>query len=134
MTVLSATDALRVGEPLDSTGYNYDGILTDGQGHPLYTNLHGVPGRWEVDALTDSTLTIRNTDLGDLMATDLEGYITQTLGLTESDILEAARGRQPSEHYSHIYGFEGGRIRFEVHNVTAQNGLEAPMMIITVSR
>ena len=39
MTVRSVADAIRVGETLDSVGYNFEGVLTDGIGRPLYTGL-----------------------------------------------------------------------------------------------
>lgn len=51
MTVRSLADAIKVGEPLDSTEYDFEGVLTDGQGTPLYTDVQGAPGVWVVDVL-----------------------------------------------------------------------------------
>ncbi len=51
MTVRSLADAIKVGEPLDSTEYDFNGVLTDGQGAPLYTDVQGSPGTWIVDVL-----------------------------------------------------------------------------------
>ena len=43
MTLGSIADAIRVGEPLDSATYSYTGVLTDGVGRPLYTDVDGTP-------------------------------------------------------------------------------------------
>lgn len=79
MTVRSIADAICVGEPLDTVDYNFYGVLTDGQGHPLYTDLQGNPGNWDVDVLSPTTAVIRNVDLGDLLPDDLEIYLSSML-------------------------------------------------------
>lgn len=55
MTVRSLADAIRVGEPLDTADYNFEGILTDGTGRPLYTNIQGLPGGWDIDVLSGTS-------------------------------------------------------------------------------
>lgn len=44
MTVRSLVDAVRVGETLLPADYDFVGVLTDGQGTPLYTDVDGAPG------------------------------------------------------------------------------------------
>lgn len=134
MTVRSVADALRVGESLDTANYNFDGVLTDGTGRPIYTNLRGGPGKWSVDAVSDTSLTIRNADLGDLLSEDLESYIASSLGVDDSNLVDSLSGSVPGGHTTHVYDFGGGRIRFEVHNVTTPDEQTAAMMIISLSK
>ena len=82
MTIRSLADALRVGEELDSTEYDYEGVLTDGQGRPLYTDVQGAPGIWQVDVVDSRTAMVRNIYLGDLLPGALEEYLAKSLGLT----------------------------------------------------
>jgi len=130
MTVKSIADAISVGEPLDSN-YNYEGILTDGQGTPLYTDLHGTPGAWRVDVIGDSEAVVRNLYLGDLLQNDLEAYIVTSLSLNE----------QPAptdEEYDNQdillrrYAFNGGTITFETRYGMAPNGMEGPILKIII--
>lgn len=134
MTVRSVVDALRVGEPLDTANYNFDGVLTDGMGRPIYTNLRGVPGKWGVDAVSDTSLTIRNFDLGDLLPDDLEGYITSSLGVDATNLVDSLSGGVADGHTIRVYDFGGGKIRFEVHDVTTPDDRTAAMMIISLSK
>lgn len=52
MTLRSIIDAVNVGQKLDSAEYNFRGTLTDGTGRPLYTDIQGTPGAWEVKVTT----------------------------------------------------------------------------------
>lgn len=131
MTVSSLVDAIRVGEPLDTTGYNYDGVLTDGQGRPIYTNLHGQPGRWDVDVLSENSVSIRNTDLGDLLPEDLEGYVVSELGLTEDNVVDSLTRSVDGGSQTVVYDFGGGLLRFETHTTLTPGGAEAPLMLIS---
>lgn len=134
MTLLSITDAIRVGEPIDSLDYNYEGVLTDGQGHPLYTNLQGMPGKWDVDVLTPASVVIKNMDLGDLLPDDLENYITSTLGLTGHDVVYSHRTADDTDAEIVVYDFKGGFLRIETRMSHASNGLEGPLMRIMATR
>lgn len=134
MTIRSIADALTLGENLDSLDYDYEGILTDGIGHPLYTDIQGSPGVWEVDVLDSSSAVVRNVYLGDLLPDSLRSYLVQSLSLEEIAPPLIA-GRHPdSETDLHIYPFDGGYIRFESRPATAPNGLEGPLVSIITSR
>ena len=134
MTIRSIADAIRVGEPLDTTGYNFSGVLTDGEGHPLYTDLQGSPGTWEVDVLTPTSAVIRNTDLGDLLPEDLKNYIAGNLGLTSEDLVETAQYDDEDDTEITVYDFDGGYLRMETRKGVSPNGLEGPLMRIMASR
>lgn len=134
MTLSSITDAIRVGEPLDSTDYDFSGILTDGQGHPLYTDVQGLPGKWDIDVINPTQVEISNIALGDLLPADLESYITATLGLSGSNIIEIRTPEENDNAELTIYDFNGGFLRIETRTDTTSSGLEAPRMHITISR
>ena len=132
MTVRSIADAIRVGEPLDSAGYSFSGILTDGQGRPLYTDTRGCPGEWSVEVVSDGHALIRNLSLGDLLADDLKNYVTQSLNLSGGDAVKSedpGRGAEVSE-----YEFEGGLLRIETRKDTAPGGFEGSMVSITLKK
>lgn len=134
MTVRSLADALRVGEPLDTVDYNFDGVLTDGTGRPLYTSVQGMPGRWDVDVLSNTSAVIRNVDIGDLLPEDLESYLASALGLTESDRIDTLEYRSAEGAETVVYDFGGGYLRIDVRNSTAPNGLEGPLVNITATK
>ena len=134
MTVRSLADALKVGEPLDSTDYDYEGILTDGQGRPIYTDVQGNPGEWSVDVLTDSSAVIRNVHLGDLLPDDLEEYVVANLGLGKADIVESTEYDDDDETELDVYDFGGGLIRFEKRKAHAPNGTDAVFVSIVLNR
>lgn len=134
MTVRSLADAIRVGEPLDTTYYNFDGVLTDGTGRPLYTNIKGLPGGWSVDVLSETSAVVRNVDIGDLLPDDLEGYLAGALELDCEDIIDSCEYHGAEEAETTVYDFEGGYLRIEVRNATAPNGLEGPLINITITR
>lgn len=135
MTVRSLADAIRVGEPLDSTEYDFEGILTDGQGAPLYTDVQGSPGVWVVDVLDGKNVTIRNLYLGDLLPADLEAYLLQSLLLTENNklLFTAHDAVNDEETEISVYDFNGGYLRFEIRAGFASNGLEGPLLTIIMS-
>lgn len=134
MTVKSLADALRVGEPLDTADYNFEGVLTDGIGRPLYTNLQGVPGLWDINVLSDSSVMIINVDIGDLVPDDLESYIASSLDLTPQNIIDSLEYHGAEGAETTVYDFGGGYLRYEVRNAMAPNGLEGPLVRITASR
>ena len=135
MIVRSIADAISVGEPLDSAEYDFEGILTDGQGAPLYTDVQGGPGVWVVDVLDTKNATLRNLYLGDLLPNDLEIYLLQTLHLTDEDKMEfnAHDAVNDEETNITVYDFEGGYLRFEIRSGIAPNGLEGPLLTIIMS-
>lgn len=134
MTVRSIVDALRVGEPLDTTDYNFEGILTDGQGHPLYTDIQGTPGLWEVDVISPTSVVIRNVNIGDLLPDYLESYVAGSLSLTADNVIETAEYDDDEETQLSVYDFDGGYLRFETRASVAQNGLEGPLMSIIATK
>lgn len=138
MTVLSLADALRVGEPLDSAEYDYEGVLTDGQGSPLYTDVQGSPGVWVVDVLDAGNVMIRNLYLGDLLPADLQTYLLLNLGAEPESQLAftAHEAVDDDETDIEVYDLGDVFVRFEVRYGIAPNGLEGPLMsiILTSSR
>lgn len=135
MTVRSIADAINVGEPLDSTEYDFKGVLTDGQGSPLYTDVQGAPGLWVVDILDKQNATIKNVYLGDLLPADLQAYILQTLQLSEGHHVDFCLDDVAIDDETEIdiYRFKGGYLRFETRAGIAPNGLEGPLLTIVMS-
>lgn len=132
MTVRSIADAIKVGEPLDSTEYDFKGVLTDGQGSPLYTDVQGAPGLWVVDVLDKQNASIKNIYLGDLLPGDLQSYILQSLHLTEEQKIDFSvhDALDDDETEISIYDFGSGYLRFETRAGIAPNGLEGPLLTI----
>ena len=133
MTVRSIVDAISVGEPLDTAEYNYEGVLTDGQGTPLYTDIQGSPGEWEIDVTGKSSIRIRNVYLGDLMPEYLSEYITESLQLDTADEIDTDEYADDEETSLAVYDFGSGNIRFETRKAYAPNGLEGPLVSIILS-
>lgn len=135
MTVKSLADALRVGEPLDSTQYDFEGVLTDGQGSPLYTDVQGSPGEWQIDVINSTKVMIRNLYLGDLLPVDLETYLLASLGISEADMVEHNDSSIDNDDDTdvRIYHFGGGYMRFEIRAGISPNGLEGPLLNIVLS-
>jgi len=134
MTVRSITDAIRVGEPLDTLDYNFEGVLTDGEGHPLYTDIQGTPGTWEVDVLSPTTAVIRNVYLGDLLPDYLESYLAGSLDLSQENVIETTEFDDDDETQLVVYDFGGGYLRIETRAAVAANGLEGPLMSIVATK
>lgn len=134
MTVRSLVDALSIGERLDSANYDFKGVLTDGQGRPLYTDITGTPGIWEVDVTSPTSAVIRNTNIGDLLPWDLEHYLVQTLNLDESDMIPPSP-EVPADADIHRveYDFGSGYLRIETRKVIA-DGMEGALMNITTAK
>lgn len=135
MTVRSLADAIKVGEPLDSTEYDFEGVLTDGQGAPLYTDVQGSPGLWKVDVLDRRSVTIYNIYLGDLLPLDLQSYILQSLRIDEGSRLDFIAHEAVSDEETEIsvYDCGGVYLRFEVRAGIAPNGIEGPLLNIIMS-
>lgn len=134
MTARSLADALEVGEQLDSTDYEFEGILTDGRGAPLYTNIHGTPGMWVVEVTSPGGAAIRNKDLGDLLVEDLRVYLARSLNMNDSDIVEAGTVRNDEETQQIIYRKGELELVMESRMETASNGTEAPWLSVLLRR
>lgn len=134
MTVRSIVDAIRVGENLDTTDYNFNGVLTDGIGRPLYSTLQGHPGMWDVDVLSPTMAVIRNEEIGDLLPEDLESYIISNLNLSEDDLIDSLEyhGAQGAE--TSVYDFGGGFLRLDTRTESSASGLEGALVRITATR
>ncbi|MDE7497061.1 MAG: hypothetical protein K2M67_09465 [Muribaculaceae bacterium] len=132
MVVRSIADAISVGEPLDSIDYDYEGVLTDGQGTPLYTDVQGAPGQWEVNVVSPDKAVIRNLYLGDLLPKDLESYVINTLALSPRDMVESDEFDADDESELALYEIPGGELRFETRAGLAPNGLEGPLLSIVI--
>ena len=133
MTVRSIVDAISVGEMLDTAEYNYNGILTDGEGVPLYTDIQGNPGEWEVDVLNENSVRIHNLYLGDLLPKDRMEYLIAALSLSESNLCASDEYEDDDETHLEVYDFGSGSIRFETREAFAPNGLEGPLMSIVIT-
>lgn len=135
MTVRSIADAIKEGEPLDSAEYDFEGVLTDGQGTPLYTDVQGSPGLWQVDVLDHNNVMIRNLYLGDLLPIDLRTYLLQSLRIDDTNRLDYTvhDAVDDDETEIAIYHSNGVYLRFEVRAGIAPNGLEGPQMSIVMS-
>lgn len=133
MIVKSIADALVMGESLDTLEYNFEGVLTDGEGHPLYTDIQGSPGIWDVDIISPTTAVIRNVYLGDLLPDYLESYITSNLNLGTKDIIESTEFEDDDEAQLVAYDLNGGFLRFETRAAVAPNGLEGPLLSIILT-
>lgn len=134
MTIQSIADAMRMGEPLDSTDYNFEGVLTDGEGRPLYTDIQGSPGVWEVDVISPTSVVIRNIFLGDLLPDYLESYVVASLNLDDTKIIETNEFDDDEETQLVVYDFDGGYLRFETRAAVSPNGLEGPLMSIIATK
>lgn len=132
MTVRSLIDAVCVSEPLDSVYYDYEGVLTDGVGRPLYTDLQGTPGVWNVDVISPEEVVIRNVYLGDLFPEDLENYIIDQTAVQPTDQIESDEYDDDDEAELSIYDFGNGYLRFETRLGKTTNGLEGPLLTIRI--
>ncbi|MDE7181221.1 MAG: hypothetical protein K2N88_08515 [Muribaculaceae bacterium] len=134
MTVRSIVDALRVGEPLDTLDYNFNGVLTDGIGRPLYTTMQGRPGTWDIDVLSPDMIVIRNEDIGDLLPDDLENYLMESLELTAADLIDSLEYHGPEGAETSVYDFDGGFLRIDTRTEATASGLEGALVRISATR
>lgn len=132
MTVGSIADAIRVGEDLDSTVYNYVGILTDGEGTPLYTDSEYYPGQWEVLVVKNDSAVVRNLKSGTLMVNALKDYVTQSLDINDRNIIESHDIDNDSIIENTVYAFQGGKLRFELLEEDTPLGEEGPFLSISL--
>lgn len=134
LTIRGVVDALGVGEPIDSTDYNFSGVLTDGTGMPLFTDYEGVPGQWRVDVTSPHEVRISTVGTGDLLPASLVRYLAKTLHespdsdneLREVDIRD--EGDKRIEQY--VYGRVA--VLVETEPQTLPTGEVGPSVQITI--
>ncbi len=130
MTIRSIMDALNVDQPLDSAEYNFQGILTDGSGRPLYTDIQGAPGQWSVEVLSSTRARIKNLYLGDLVPEELTQYLQTSLSIPDSLMLtEEFPARHPDTEIS-VYDFGSGQLVFETMTAKTESGHSGPLVNI----
>lgn len=134
MTVCSIVDALRVGEALDSADYNFKGVLTDGQGTPLYTDVEGAPGEWRVFVVDGQEAHISNCRVGDLMAVDLRHYIISALGLNSADLVTAYENPHDEGQVIWLYDAGDVRVSFAEKEAKSPSGAEGSLLTISLSK
>ncbi len=132
MTVCSLVDAVRVGERLDSADYDFNGILTDGQGTPLYTDIEGNPGEWKVRVVSDYEARISNLYLGDLLTDDLRNYILGALNLNSADLVTAYINPIDEKEFIWLYDIGDVNVSFSETNVKSPSDLEGIIMSVSI--
>lgn len=137
MTVSSIADAINVGEPLDTAEYNFEGVLTDGYGTPLYTDVQGAPGEWEVRVIGPDEARIRNIYVGDLLPDSLMSYILHSLSIPQERMIytdrpEEGPGYEEGDSEETVYDLGNGELCFLTRLATAPGGQEGPLMSITL--
>ena len=131
MVVQSLADAVNVGESLKVDDYNFTGVLTDGTGRPLYSDLDGMPGEWTVEVQDSTTAVLRNTRIGDLEAEDLQNYIAASLQLDSAAVYI---GRDFKGRTQSIYTIPGGYLTMTVRRDTTPGGIVGDRMSIIVRK
>lgn len=104
MTVSSLADAISVGETLSPTDYDYKGVLTDGSGMPIYTDINGTPGEWIVEIKDKYTASIQNTNGGDLIPASVVQYIISNTRIDAAN--RQIKNEETDEFSEEIYLFE----------------------------
>lgn len=132
MTMRSIVDAISVGQDLDSTDYNYRGILTDGTGRPLYTDIQGAPGEWEIRVNGNRSVSLRNLYLGDLLPEELTQYILESLQMNDSTLIASGIAGNDPDAEVKIYDFGRGELIFETKTAMTGDGERGPLLNIAV--
>ncbi len=133
MTVRSMANTINIGERLDSTEYNFEGVLTDGIGMPLFTDMTGMPGQWEVEVVDSMRVRIRNLGAGNLQPFQLIEYLTSNLGDSNHEIRLEEEMDQGESHILHYrYGRTALRVEMRPQPI-GDTGEVAPVMEITLS-
>lgn len=134
MNVRSIIDAINVGQPLDSSDYNFTGILTDGNGRPLYTDVQGAPGQWEIKVLTEQSAVIQNLYLGDLLPDELVQYLLDFLGIKDNPLISADDKVAGRDDNLQIYRTGTTDLIIERQTAKAPNGDEGPLIKIILRK
>lgn len=131
MVVRSLADAINVGEPLNSGDYAFQGVLTDGTGRPLYTDLEGMPGEWSIEVPDSTMAVVRSIKVGDLVADDLQNYIVGSLQLDPGDVYVSRRFKGRNQT---IYNIPGGYLTMTTVSDTTASGYVGERISITLRR
>lgn len=134
MTIRSVGDAFRVNEPLVESDWRYEGVLTDGTGMPLYTDIMGSPGQWSVEAVSANELRMHNLYLGDLLPENLRQYLVQALELSDPLREGVVKDAEGGDVEVAEYDIPGGTMRIETREAKAPNGIEGPLVSISLTR
>ena len=134
MILRSLIDALNVEQALDSNIYNFRGTLTDGSGRPLYTDVQGSPGAWEVRVINDSSAALRNIYLGDLLTEELQQYLLTTLHIPDSTLVAGGPAGHDPDANLRIYDFGKGELIFETKEAETEGGESGPLLNIIVRK
>lgn len=132
MTLRSLVDAASMGERLDSAAYNYTGVLTDGGGRPLYTDITGAPGEWSVEVMSPSSAIITNKYPGDLLCDDLREYILAHLNVADSTAIVVPASADNPDLEIRRYPMQGVLLTFEKIPATTLSHHEGDLMTIRV--
>lgn len=133
MTVRSMAETINMGEPLDSAAYDFEGVLTDGIGAPLFTDMSGMPGQWEVDVLDSLSVRIRNLNAGDLQPLQLVEYLAANLEEGDAPLVLEAEGDRGDVHYvRYRYGRTSMHVETRPEPVAA-TGMVSPRMEIVLA-
>ena len=130
MTIRSIMDAMSVDQPLDSAEYNYQGILTDGSGMPLYTDIQGAPGQWAIEVISPTKARVKNLYLGDLVPEELTQYLLTSLEIPDTVMIEEGSPLNMPDAEVAIYDFGAGQIVFETLTAKTESGHTGPLMNI----
>ncbi len=136
MTVRSMAKAINEKEPLDSTDYNFSGVLTDGEGAPLFTDFNGFPGQWEVDVISPSQVSIRNVSPGDLFPGALMEYLSQMFNESapgEKQELQMVDAYDRGDERVECYQYGHTSMNVVTRPQTTPTGEVGPMLEITLS-
>lgn len=139
MTLRSVMDSYAGGDTISAEDYGFTGVLTDGEGRPLYTDTSGGPGEWEVSVTGPSELKVSNLHLGDLIPGQLERYLIDNLGLSEVHA-QSPKGYRRAKSDPRLK--EAGEIRnytdsvcvmeYYVRPAYTATGKEGPLVTITL--
>lgn len=134
MTVRSIADAVAVGEELVAEDYEYHGVLTDGEGKPIYTSPTGAPGPWTVKVASGKAAEITPDMPGNIVAADLQRYVCATLELSDADIVN--RPKLHNKNYTDwtVYRIPGGYLCYETAQSTDTRGRESVKLRILITR
>ncbi len=138
MTLRSVMDAFAGGDTIARADYDFDGILTDGEGRPLYTDTSGGPGEWEVKVSGPREIRLSNVNLGDLMPAQLEVYLIDNLSLKEITAQPSAgsvkRRRSLADGGElRTYSADSCRLEYYVRPARTATGKEGPLVTITLT-
>ncbi|MCM1320148.1 MAG: hypothetical protein NC217_07165 [Muribaculaceae bacterium] len=136
MRVRSVAAALNEGEAIDSTDYNFSGVLTDGMGAPIFTDFEGLPGQWEVDVVNSKEVKIRNIGTGDLMPGSLMEYVTSSINSVaeqdETPELQMVGHYEEGDASIEKYTYGHTTVQVETRPQTLPTGEVGPKLEITL--